>query len=140
MSDGLVFECFSCRGVFAGFGISVGSVDPSLGEPGDLAAGAFCDRCCGTWPRRVAALAAATETPREGLAGEIVQPEETNGFKAVVAVRSNATDSRYACAECGALFMPKRTDAVFCTSKCRGRHFRRKANGPRENENERNLP
>jgi hypothetical protein len=49
MSSSGAFTCYGCDGTFAGFGISVGSVDASLGEPGDATAGEFCDRCVATW-------------------------------------------------------------------------------------------
>jgi hypothetical protein len=63
MSDGTVFECHGCGAAFAGFGISVGSVDATLGEPGDLAAGAFCDGCVATWqPASVEPLSVIDET------------------------------------------------------------------------------
>jgi hypothetical protein len=65
MSSGIAFTCHGCAGTFAGFGISVGAVDASLGKPGDLTAGAFCDRCMATWQPVTAATFSATDETTE---------------------------------------------------------------------------
>jgi hypothetical protein len=119
MSDGAVFECFSCHGTFAGFGISVGSVDASLGAPGDLAAGAFCDACVATWQPVTATAPPVTATSRhEARDGESTHPAVLSAVEASVALR--------ACDECGEPFEAARADARYCSGTCRMRAHRRR--------------
>jgi hypothetical protein len=120
------FECVACGGWFAQPGVAVEALDPSHSGLIDFRNGEVCEFCARTW-QPASAFTAATEALCDGLGGEILQQESANGFERLLSVRSAVTDSRYACAECGALFAPRRTDARFCSPKCRARHFRRKA-------------
>jgi hypothetical protein len=116
MSDGIAFTCFGCGSAFAGFGVSVGSVDASLGAPGDLAAGAFCDACCGTWRPVTASYASVTAlTAGEPLGRGNGQAALAKPLEVPLRV----------CGECGQPF-DGRIDAVYCCGACRMRAHRRR--------------
>jgi hypothetical protein len=113
MSDGLVFTCHGCGSTFAGFGISVGSVDPALGEPGDATAGEFCDACVATW-RPVRA--------REELGRPVAQSETRNASLPLL----EGSQALQACSECGTPFRPYRANSRYCSGGCRVRAHRRR--------------
>jgi predicted nucleic acid-binding Zn ribbon protein len=124
------FECHFCGSWFADQGVSVGSLDPSLGEPGDWRAGEVCDHCirdflAGTRPESpttspvTATHPLVTDTSRnEGVGREITRPAVSDALEALTTLR--------ACVECGKPFEPSRSDARFCGAACRVRAHRRR--------------
>jgi hypothetical protein len=49
--------------------------------------------------------------------------------RAVYAARTRRRNPDYRCQSCGALFSPKRTDALFCSPACRQRDYRGRLKG-----------
>jgi hypothetical protein len=116
MSSAAVFECFVCRGVFASPGLSVGSLDPSLGVPGDWRAGEVCDHCV---PGVLTAAGARSAAPVTATAVTAAGP-------VVTAALDSTNVERRACDECGEPFEAARADARYCSGTCRMRAHRRR--------------